>query len=81
MSGYNLDELLPEKGFNVARALVGTESTCATVLQATLHADPGAAAAHHRCVVQYADLAEAGEPRHGDHDVEAHRAGGASTTG
>ena len=25
VSGYNLDELLPESGFNVARALVGTE--------------------------------------------------------
>jgi FAD/FMN-containing dehydrogenase/Fe-S oxidoreductase len=36
VSGYNLDELLPEKGFNVARALVGTESTCVTILQATL---------------------------------------------
>jgi FAD/FMN-containing dehydrogenase len=31
VSGYNLDELLPERGFNVARALVGTESTCVTV--------------------------------------------------
>jgi FAD/FMN-containing dehydrogenase len=40
VSGYeNLDELLPEKGFNVARALVGTESTCVTVLQATLCLD------------------------------------------
>jgi FAD/FMN-containing dehydrogenase/Fe-S oxidoreductase len=36
VSGYNLDELLPEKGFNVARALVGTEGTCVTVLDATL---------------------------------------------
>ena len=35
-SGYNLDELLPEKGFHVARALVGTESTCALVLEATV---------------------------------------------
>ncbi len=34
-SGYNLDQLLPENGFNVARALVGTESTCVTVLEAT----------------------------------------------
>ncbi len=41
VSGYNLDELLPEKGFNVARAIVGTESTCATVLQATLTLCPG----------------------------------------
>ena len=36
VSGYNLDQLLPENGFNVARALVGTESTCVTVLEATL---------------------------------------------
>ena len=34
-SGYNLDQLLPENDFNVARALVGTESTCVTVLEAT----------------------------------------------
>ncbi|HWT65268.1 MAG TPA: FAD-binding and (Fe-S)-binding domain-containing protein, partial [Terracidiphilus sp.] len=37
VSGYNLDELLPESGFNVARALVGSEGTCATVLSATLN--------------------------------------------
>ena len=36
VSGYNLDELLPEKGFHVARALVGTEGTCVTVLSATV---------------------------------------------
>jgi hypothetical protein len=36
VSGYNLDELLPEKGFNVARALVGTEGTCVSVPDATL---------------------------------------------
>ncbi|MBM2810994.1 MAG: linked oxidase domain protein [Chloroflexi bacterium] len=36
VSGYNLDRLLPEYGFNVARALVGTEGTCVTVLEATL---------------------------------------------
>jgi FAD/FMN-containing dehydrogenase/Fe-S oxidoreductase len=34
VSGYNLDELLPENGFNVARALVGTECTCVVVLEA-----------------------------------------------
>src|SRR6185295_14263582 len=34
VSGYNLDELLPESPFNVARALVGTEGTCALVLEA-----------------------------------------------
>ena len=34
VSGYNLDQLLPEHGFHVARALVGSEGTCAVVLQA-----------------------------------------------
>ncbi|HEX6458062.1 MAG TPA: FAD-linked oxidase C-terminal domain-containing protein [Thermoleophilaceae bacterium] len=34
ISGYNLDSLLPENGFNVAAALVGTEATCALVLEA-----------------------------------------------
>ena len=37
VSGFNLDELLPENGFNLARALVGSEGTCATVLSATLN--------------------------------------------
>jgi FAD/FMN-containing dehydrogenase/Fe-S oxidoreductase len=36
VSGYNLDALLPEHGFDVARALVGTEGTCVTVLEATV---------------------------------------------
>ena len=36
VSGFNLDELLPENGFNVARALVGSEGTCAVILGATL---------------------------------------------
>ena len=36
VSGYNLDDLLPENGFNVARALVGSESTLVTILEATL---------------------------------------------
>jgi FAD/FMN-containing dehydrogenase/Fe-S oxidoreductase len=36
VSGYNLDQLLPENGFHVARALVGTEATCVTVLGATV---------------------------------------------
>jgi FAD/FMN-containing dehydrogenase/Fe-S oxidoreductase len=36
VSGYNLDELLPERGFQVARALVGSEGTCAIVLEARL---------------------------------------------
>ena len=42
VSGYNLDQLLPENGFHVARALVGTEGTCVTILEATceLRASP-----------------------------------------
>jgi len=40
VSGYNLDELLPEHGFEVARSLVGTESTCVTILEATLELIP-----------------------------------------
>src|SRR6202051_2169235 len=35
VSGYNLNSLLPENGFQVARALVGSEGTCVTVLEAT----------------------------------------------
>ena len=40
VSGYNLDELLEEKGFNVARALVGSEGTLATILEATVRLVP-----------------------------------------
>src|SRR6202030_2099699 len=43
VSGYNLDELLPENGFHVARALVGSEGTCVTVLEAKvklIHSPP-----------------------------------------
>ena len=36
VSGYNLPWLLPENGFNVARALVGSEGTCVMVLEATV---------------------------------------------
>ncbi|HEX5450113.1 MAG TPA: FAD-binding and (Fe-S)-binding domain-containing protein [Gaiellaceae bacterium] len=37
VSGYNLDDLLPERDFHIARSLVGTEGTCVTVLEATVH--------------------------------------------
>jgi FAD/FMN-containing dehydrogenase len=36
VSGYNLDQLLPENGFDLAKAMVGTEGTCATLLAATV---------------------------------------------
>jgi FAD/FMN-containing dehydrogenase/Fe-S oxidoreductase len=60
VSGYNLDELLPERGFHVARALCGTEGTCVTVLQATLQLVPDPP---ERCllVVGYRDIFEAGD--------------------
>jgi FAD/FMN-containing dehydrogenase/Fe-S oxidoreductase len=34
VSGYNLPDLLPENGFNVAKALVGSEGTCVIILEA-----------------------------------------------
>jgi FAD/FMN-containing dehydrogenase/Fe-S oxidoreductase len=48
VSGYNLPALLPENGFDLARALVGSEGTCAFLLEATVklvESPPG------RCVV------------------------------
>ncbi|MER2091962.1 MAG: FAD-binding oxidoreductase, partial [Saccharopolyspora rectivirgula] len=44
VSGYNLDQLLPENGFHLGRALVGSEGTCATVLSATVELVPRPAA-------------------------------------
>jgi FAD/FMN-containing dehydrogenase/Fe-S oxidoreductase len=40
VSGYNLDELMPERGFNLARAIVGSEGTLAAVLRATVRTVP-----------------------------------------
>jgi FAD/FMN-containing dehydrogenase/Fe-S oxidoreductase len=60
VSGYNLDELLPEKGFHVARALVGTEGTCVTVLEATLHLVPNPQA-RTLLVVGYEDIFHCGD--------------------
>jgi FAD/FMN-containing dehydrogenase/Fe-S oxidoreductase len=60
VSGYNLDCLLPEEGFHVARALVGSEGTCVGILEATLnlvHSPP------HRTLVVlgYHDIFAAGD--------------------
>ncbi len=49
VSGYNLDWLLPENGFHVARSLVGSEGTCVTVLSAELDLKPSPP--HRRLVV------------------------------
>lgn len=40
VSGYALDALLPERGFDLVRALVGTEGTLVTVLEATIDLVP-----------------------------------------
>src|SRR5581483_4871867 len=60
VSGYNLDELLPERNFHVARALVGTEGTCMTVLEAKLRLIHSP---QHRCLVAlaYEDAFEAAD--------------------
>ena len=60
VSGYNLLELLPENGFNVARALVGTEGTCVTILKATLNLVPDPEA-RSLLVLGYPSIFEAGD--------------------
>ena len=60
VSGYNLDDLLPEKGFHVARALAGTESTCATILGATVHL-LDSPPVRSLLVLAYGSVAEAGD--------------------
>ncbi len=69
VSGYNLPALLPEQGFNVARALVGSEGTCVTVLRATLTLTPYPPA-RSLLVLGYPSIYEAG-----DHipEIRAHR--------
>ena len=60
VSGYNLDELLPENGFDVARALVGTESTCIIILEATLELIENPRA-RSLLVLGYPDIYQAGD--------------------
>ena len=55
VSGYNLNDLLPENGFHVARALVGTESTCVAILEATVHLVP-APKARTLLIMAYPDI-------------------------
>jgi len=55
VSGCNLTALLPENGFDVAKLLVGSEGTLATVLAATLRLVPWPAA-RALLVVAFADL-------------------------
>jgi FAD/FMN-containing dehydrogenase/Fe-S oxidoreductase len=58
VSGYHLDNLLPEKGFNVARALVGSEGTCAIVTGARMKLVPKPASALLVCL-GYTDVVDA----------------------
>ncbi|HEY6822016.1 MAG TPA: FAD-binding and (Fe-S)-binding domain-containing protein [Burkholderiales bacterium] len=69
VSGYNLPALLPENGFNLARAVVGSEGTCVIVLEATLRLldNPKARSL---LVLGYEDVYQAG-----DHVTEVMRHG------
>jgi len=69
VSGYNLDSLLPENGFHVGRALVGSESTCVTILEATMRLVPDPKA-RSLLVLGYRDVFASG-----DHVPEVLKAG------
>ena len=55
VSGYNLEQLLPENGFHLGRVLVGSEGTCVTVLEATVRLVPSPAA-RSLLVLGYSDV-------------------------
>ncbi len=71
VSGYNLDSLLPEAGFDLARALTGSESTLVTVLRAELRLVP-VPAARTLVVLGYPGIAAAADavPRIAPHQPE-----------
>ncbi|MBJ8345724.1 FAD-binding and (Fe-S)-binding domain-containing protein [Antrihabitans sp. YC2-6] len=58
VSGYHLVNLLPDKGFDVARALVGSEGTCAVIVAATVSLVPVSPAALLLCI-GYRDVVDA----------------------
>jgi FAD/FMN-containing dehydrogenase/Fe-S oxidoreductase len=60
VSGYNFPQLLPENNFNLARALVGSEGTLVTILEATLLLVPNPKA-RTLVVVGYQDVFQAAE--------------------
>lgn len=72
VSGYNLDSLLPENHFDVARALVGSESTLVTVLHAEIRLFP-THPERSLVVLGYPDIADAADavPRVDAHDPVA----------
>lgn len=59
VSGYDLPSLLPENGFNVAQAIVGSEGTCVVILEATMKLMPEPEA-RSLLVLGYSDIYEAG---------------------
>ena len=60
VSGYSLEWLLPERGFDLAKMLVGTEGTLVTVIAATLQLVP-VAQAPMLVVLGYPDMAAAAD--------------------
>ncbi|REE76560.1 FAD/FMN-containing dehydrogenase [Rhodococcus wratislaviensis] len=58
VSGFHLANLLPENGFDVARALVGSEGTCAVIVSAIVALVPVPPAAMLLCL-GYRDLVDA----------------------
>jgi FAD/FMN-containing dehydrogenase/Fe-S oxidoreductase len=72
VSGYNLDSLLPEHGFDVAGLVVGSEATLVTVLRAELELVP-VLPERNLVVLGYPDVAKAGDavPAVVEHDPVA----------
>ena len=60
VSGFNLDQLLPENGFNLARALVGSEGTCVSILGARVRLIENPAVKQ-LLVLGFKDIFEAGD--------------------
>src|SRR5262249_41910730 len=60
VSGYALEHLLPEHGFDLARFLVGSEGTLGVITRATVRLTPAPAAVA-LVVLGYPDMASAAE--------------------
>jgi len=60
VSGYSLEHLLPENGSDLAKALVGTEGTCVTVLKAKVKLVP-VPQQPNLVVLGYRDMCEAAD--------------------
>jgi FAD/FMN-containing dehydrogenase/Fe-S oxidoreductase len=60
VSGYNLPYLLPEHGFNIARALAGSEGTCVMLLEIVANLIPNPKA-RSLLVLGYPDVYQAGD--------------------